>query len=310
MEPEAKRLIGAGCIAAAILLVAGVALWWLARPADVIIGSKNFTESRLLAEIMAQAVERRTGLRVERRELGSTGLCWDALGKGAIHAYPEYTGTLLSDILKLSPIADPLLALEQVRTGLSSEPDIVLGRPFGLNDTYVLAMRQDEALRLGVTRISDLAKHPSLIAGFTSEFNQRPDGWPGLAKHYGVRLDAPPVDLSPGHMYQAVRDGQVGVISAFSTDARLRQFSLTALIDDRRFFPAYEALPVMNREQVVRYPAIAAALDDLAGRIDDAVMTGLNQRVDLEGQAVAAVAARFLDGLAPTHPPTAIQTER
>lgn len=297
MDPEKRYFVIGGLIAALVLLLAVGSLWLLARPSDVVIGSKNFTESRLLAEIMAQAVERRTGLRVQRRELGSTGLCWDALAKGAIHAYPEYTGTLLTDILKQPPVADPLAALEQVRAGLANRPDLLLGRPFGLNDTYVLAMRADHAQRLGVTRISDLAQHPTLVTGFTSEFNQRPDGWPGLAKHYALHLDRPPVDLSPGHMYQAVRDGQVAVISAFSTDARLRQFALVALIDDRRFFPAYEALPVMRHDRIAAHPAVAEAWAALAGRIDDATMTGLNQRVDLDGELVATVAAAFLDGL-------------
>ena len=297
MEQEKKHLIVGGLTAGAALLLGVIALLLLSRPAELVIGSKNFTESRLLAEIMAQAAERRAGIRVERRELGSTGLCWDALGKGAIHAYPEYTGTLLTDILKQPPVADPLVALDQVKAGLMKQSDLVLGNPFGLNDTYVLAMRQDEANRLKVTRITDLVQHPDLVAGFTSEFNQRPDGWPGLAKHYGLKLDRPPVDLSPGHMYQAVRDGQVAVISAFSTDARLPQFKLIALVDDRRFFPAYEALPVMRMDQVTKYPAVAEAWATLAGKIDDATMTGLNQRVDLGGEPVAVVASSILDRL-------------
>jgi osmoprotectant transport system permease protein len=299
MEPEKKHLLIGGAGAIVVLLLSVGALWLLARPADLVIGSKNFTESRVLAEIMAQAAERRTGLRVERRELGSTGLCWDALGQDAIHAYPEYTGTLLTDILRQPSVADPLAALELVRTGLADRPDLLLGKPFGLNDTYVLAMRRDEAKRLGVTRISDLARHPDLVAGFTSEFNQRPDGWPGLAKRYGLKLDRPPVDLSPGHMYQAVRDGQVAVISAFSTDARLHQFALAALVDDRRFFPAYEALPVMRRDCAERHPAVSLAWAELAGQIDDATMMELNQRVDLGGEAIARVAASFLDRLKP-----------
>lgn len=297
MQHEKKQmLIGLVTVAGALALGV-VSLLLLSRSADLVIGSKNFTESRLLAEIMAQAAERRAGIRVERRELGSTGLCWDALGKGAIHAYPEYTGTLLTDILKQPPVADPRIALDQVKAGLGQRPDLVLGKPFGLNDTYVLAMRQDEAKRLNVTRISELAQHPDLVAGFTSEFNQRPDGWPGLAKHYGLKLDRPPVDLSPGHMYQAVRDGQVTVISAFSTDARLPQFKLIALVDDRLFFPAYEALPVMRLDRITMYPAVAEVWASLAGRIDDATMTSLNQRVDLDGVPVAQVAAYFLDNL-------------
>lgn len=297
MESEKKYVLIGSLFGVIALILAVGALWLLTHPADLVIGCKNFTESRLLAEIMVQAAERRAGIRAKRLELGSTGLCWDALAKDAIHAYPEYTGTLLTDILKQPPLADPFAALVQVRAGLADRPDLILGRPFGLNDTYVLAMRADEARRLGVTCISDLAHHPAIIAGFTSEFNQRPDGWPGLAKHYRLRLERPPVDLSPGHMYQAVRDGQVAVISAFSTDARLRQFDLTALGDDRRFFPAYEAIPVMRQERLSRYHAVTTAWDDLAGQINDATMMELNQRVDLGGERVATVAASFLDSI-------------
>jgi osmoprotectant transport system permease protein len=297
MEREVKQMLWAGIAALVVLITAAIALWLLARPAEIVIGSKNFTESRLLAEIMAQAVERRTGRFVRRHELGSTGLCWDALCSGAIHAYPEYSGTLLTDILKQPTLSDPAAALAQVAKGLANHPQVRLGRPFGLNDTYVLAMRQDEALRMDIGRISDLARHPGLIAGFTSEFNQRPDGWPGLARHYDLHFDRPPVDLNPGHMYQAVRDGQVAVISAFSTDARLRQFQLLALADDRLFFPAYEALPVFRQDLIERHPDITAVWAAIAGHIDDATMMALNQRVDLDGEPVAIVAASFLDGM-------------
>jgi glycine betaine/choline ABC-type transport system substrate-binding protein len=307
MESEQRRLAWAGAGLLAILTLAMAALWWLARPADIVIGSKNFTESRILAEIMAQAAERQTGLRARRRELGSTGLCWDALAKGAIDAYPEYTGTLLTDILKQQPLAEPLAALQAVRDGLRCRPDLTIGLPFGLNDTYVLAMRAADAAQRHVTCISDLAGHPDLTAGFTSEFNQRPDGWPGLARHYGIRLGRSPVDLSPGHMYLAVQDGQVAIISAFSTDARLRQFGLTVLADDRRFFPAYEALPVMRSGRLAEHPGLAAAWQAIAGRIDDATMTRLNQRVDMEGEDISSVAKSFLDGLPAPSPVTDLE---
>ncbi|MEK7415548.1 MAG: glycine betaine ABC transporter substrate-binding protein [Planctomycetota bacterium] len=306
MDPEKKQILIAAVIVVVVMALSIGTLVIMGRSADLVIGSKNFTESRLLAEIMAQLAERCTGIDVVRRELGSTGLCWDALGKGAIHAYPEYSGTLLTDILKQPPVADPRVALERVKSHLGIRPDLLLGHPFGLNDTYVLAMRADEAKRLHIAHISDLAQHADLIVGFTSEFNQRPDGWPGLAQHYGLHVDRPPVDLSPGHMYQAVRDGQVAVISAFSTDARLRQFALIALIDDRHFFPAYEALPVMRQDVLTKFPEVAKAWAELAGRIDDATMTELNQRVDGGGESVAHVAASFLDHLG-LHAPSSLK---
>lgn len=291
----ASRPLIIGCIVLiSILLLSGAALWSLSRPGAIIVGSKNFTESRLLAEIMAQVIEREAGLSVERKELGSTTLCWGALKTGAIHLYPEYSGTVLADILKQTPLGDPVAAMVKVREAMPDDGEIVAAQPFGLNDTYVLAMRRDEAKRLGITRISDLGNNPDLTAGFTSEFNQRQDGWLGLSQHYRLKFTRPPVDLAPGHMYQAVRDGQVALISAFSTDARIRQFNLVTLEDDRQFFPAYEAIPLMRSDIVQKYPRIKTAMGKIAGRINDMAMMELNHRVDLGGEPIAHVASEFV----------------
>ncbi len=294
-SPERPQLLIAAKLAAVVVLLGGLCLYLLARPAEVVVAAKNFTESRLLAEVIAQAIERHAGLAVDRRELGSTGLCWDALGSGAIDLYPDYSGTLLADVLRRAPISDPVRALAEVRQHLPMERGVEVLAPFGFNDTYVLAMRRDTAERLTIVRLSDLRAHPGLVAGFTSEFNQRADGWPGLAARYGLRFDRLPVDLAPGHLYQAARDGQVELISAFSTDARLRRFDLIPLADDLGFFPAYQAVPVVRRALLQRHPQLRPILEQLAGTIDDDTMMALNAEVDLDGRPVTQVAAGFLD---------------
>lgn len=278
-------------------VTAGLGLWRMSARGHLVIGAKNFTESRVLAEIMAQVIERQTGLTVDRRELGSTGLCHDGLLSGALHLYPEYSGTLLTDILKEAPIADPVKAMEKVRVLLEQKGTLQTLEPFGLNDTYVLSMRADEAKSRGIARISDLKKHRDLKAGFTSEFNQRPDGYPGLAKHYGLAFNSGPVDLAPGHMYGAVVEGHVQLISAFSTDARIQKFDLVRLEDDQQFFPAYQAVPLLRKDFATTYPEVVAALATLAGKIDDTTMLALNFQVDVEGIPVKEVARRFVESL-------------
>lgn len=276
---------------------AGLGLWAISTRGQVVIGAKNFTESRVLAEIMAQAIETRTGLTVDRRELGSTSLCYDGLQSGALHLYPEYSGTLLTDILKEPPIADPVKAMEKVRVLLDQKGALQALEPFGLNDTYVLSMRAEDAKSRGIECISDLKKHRDLKAGFTSEFNQRPDGFPGLAKHYGLEFNAAPVDLAPGHMYGAVVDGHVQIISAFSTDARIQKFGLVQLKDDLQFFPAYQAVPLLRKDFALKHPEVVKALAVLAGKIDDTTMLALNFQADVEGIPVKEVARRFMETL-------------
>jgi glycine betaine/choline ABC-type transport system substrate-binding protein len=153
MPTKPKPLLTFAVALSSILLVSAIGLWSMSRRGEIIIGSKNFTESRLLAEIMAQVIEREAGLTVERKELGSTTLCWGALGTGAIHVYPEYTGTLLSDILKQKPLADPATALAKIREIMPAGGLIEVADPFGLNDTYVLAMRSKESKLLGISHI-------------------------------------------------------------------------------------------------------------------------------------------------------------
>lgn len=300
-SPTRWALVALGLLTVAALCLVG--LQRLEQRSNLVIGSKNFTESRLLAALMAEAVEGQSGLTVQVRELGSTTLCFEALRTGAIDLYPEYTGTLLVDILQQPAIAAPGPALQAARELAASRYPMSVLDPFGFNNTYVLVMDSAEAARKGIRDISDLNGHPELRAGFTSEFNQRPDGYPGLARHYGLRFQSPPVDLAPGHMLAALARGQVQLASAFSTDYRIRQFNLAELRDDKLFFPDYQAVPLVRQEALERFPALLPALQRLGGCLDDPTMRELNRRVEQDGTPVGQVAQEFWLQLAVTAVP-------
>lgn len=264
--------------------------------ARLVIGCKNFTESRFLANLLATAIRERTGLDCQVRELASTSLCYDALRAGAIDLYPEYTGTLLVEVWKQGFESDSHVALERVRE-LAEERGLVALCPFGFENTYVLAVRPELAERLNLTRASQLAAHPELVMGFPSEFNERPDGYPGLKRHYKLHFDSPPVDLAPGHMYAAAARGQVDVISAFSTDPRIQQFKLVLLEDDGQFFPSYEALCLVNALTLESYPQLRPVLASLAGTLDEKTMQAMNGRIDLSDVPVRQAAEEFFRAL-------------
>jgi osmoprotectant transport system permease protein len=265
----------------------------VAGPADaaeaVRVGSKSFTESYVIAEIAAQVLEA-TGERVERRVgLGGTGIAYRAVAHGSVDLYPEYTGTISRAILK-----DPSVeSVDAIRAGLRDR-GLTISAPLGFENTYALAVRADLARRLGLERISDLARHPELTAAFTSGFLERDDGWPGLRRHYGLTL-AGVRAIEHALAYQAVASGTVDVIDVFSTDGRLTRAGLVVLRDDRGFFPVYAAVLIARTDFVERHPRAWAALEEaLAGRLDGITMTRLNALADLEGRSARQVAARFL----------------
>lgn len=276
------------CAALVTLLVVLVAP---AAHAEVVrVGSKSFTESYVLAEIAAQAIETTGGARVERRlGLGGTGITYRAVAHGSIDVYPEYTGTISRAILK-DPAAE---SVETLRARLRPL-GLTISAPLGFENTYALAVRADVARRLGLERISDLARHPELSAAFTSGFLERDDGWPGLRRHYGLGLtDVRAIEHALA--YQALASGTVGVIDIFSTDGRLTRGGITVLRDDRRFFPAYSAVLLSRLEFVERAPQAWAALERaMVGRLDGGTMTRLNALADLDGRSIRQVAARFL----------------
>ncbi len=262
----------------------------------IIVGSKNFTESDLLGEIVAQQIERRTGLRAERRfHLGGTFVCHQAITSGQIDLYVEYTGTAYTAVLKLPPLKDRDSVRRVVAAQYAQRFDLVWGPPLGFNNSFAILVRRSDAERHGLRRISDLTTWaPRWHAGFGYEFLERTDGFPGLARLYGLRFAAPPTAMDLGLTYRALADGKVDVIAGNSTDGQIEALGLVALDDDRGYFPPYQAAPVTRGRTLSAHPALAAALSELAGRISDADMRRLNALADVAHRDIASVARTWL----------------
>jgi glycine betaine/choline ABC-type transport system substrate-binding protein len=260
----------------------------------VVVGSKNFTEQVVLGEVIAALLESR-GFATDRRlNLGGTMLCHEAVRSGQLDVYVEYTGTALTEILKLPAMTDPARVLQVVRERYR-EIGLDVGAPLGFDNTYALAMRRDRAGALGIRRISDLARHAeTLRVGLFGEFLEREDGLPGLLRTYGFRFAIPPREMDLGLLYQALARGQVDLVVGSATDGLIAALDLVVLEDDRRYFPPYDAVPVANRESLAAHPGLASALAALAGRLDAATMRRLNHAVDGDHRAPSEVARAFL----------------
>ncbi len=254
----------------------------------VTVGSKNFTESYILAEIIAQLLESE-GARVARRfGLGGTLIAWQALSNGGIDVYVEYSGTVAQAILSL----DDSPPFEALNERLADE-GLQLLAPLGFNNTYGLAMRRDIAQEQGITRISDLVgAHSELNIVVSHEFLNRQDGWPGLRRVYG--FDTTPGGIEHGLAYQALERGTIDVTDVYSTDGELVRYDLVVLDDDAGFFPEYLAAPLVRRDMP---PGFNAVLSRLGGTLDDAAMQQLNAAVVFDGSSFAEAASGFLGGL-------------
>lgn len=264
-------------------------------PGTVHIGAKNFTEQFILGELMARLIEERTSLDVRRHpNLGGTMICHGALQNGEIDLYPEYTGTGLTAVLGLGAVSDAARALELVREEYSRRFQVEWLEPFGFNNTYAITVRADDAEANGWRTIADLrSRAETLAAGFTAEFSERPDGYPGLRERYGFRFGSVK-DLDPALMYEAIANGEVDVICAFATDGRIATHNLVPLADDLGFFPPYQAAPVVRQDALRAFPELRRALAPLAGLLDDETMQRLNFQVDDEKSGPRAVAEAFL----------------
>jgi osmoprotectant transport system permease protein len=254
------------------------------------IGSKRFTESYILAHVLGQAAAPALPAPPQVREgLGNTAIVYEALRSGSIDLYPEYAGTVSLEILKS---AKPL-SLEEMNRQLAPL-GLAAAIPLGFNDGYALAMRADDAKRLGIRSISDLAKHPELRLGLSNEFIGRADGWPGLAKAYG--LPQRPTGLDHGIAYDAITQKQVDVMDIYTTDAKIGHLGLAVLDDDRKYFPRYDALVLYRADVPQKFPRAWAALRKLEGRIGEPAMIAMNAQAELQGQKFDAIAREFLAG--------------
>ncbi len=265
------------------------------REAEIRIGSKNFTEQFILGELMAQMIEEHMGLKVQRVfNLGGTVICHEALARGEIDLYPEYTGTGLTAILKEEVPDDPAVVFDLVRNAYLERFSCVWLSPFGFNNTYAITVRRSDAQQNNWDSIAALRQAaPDLKAGFTSEFLERPDGYRGLQATYAFAFGEAR-DMGPELMYQAAAQGDVDVICAFATDGRIPAYELQVLTDDKAYFPPYHAAPVARQQTLNTFPGLGDVLGRLAGLLDDESMQQLNYQVDEEKRAPADVARDFL----------------
>ncbi len=281
----------AAAAAALVLAFAGC------RPGGrpVRIGSKNFTEQVILGEILAQALEAQ-GVAVDRRlNLGGTFVCHNAMKAGELDLYPEYTGTAYTAILGEKPISDPAAVRSAVAEAYRTRWGLVWSPPLGFENDFALVVRQADAARWNLRKISDLKGHEKdLRPGFGYEFIERADGFAGLTRAYGLAFPSRPVEMDLGLLYQALETGRVDLIAGNSTDGLIAAFNAVVLEDDRRYFPPYEAAFVVRGRVWRERPAVRRVLEELGGAIDSSEMRALNAAVDRDKRRPEEVAREFL----------------
>ncbi len=298
-NPSKARTTVATIAIFGLLMVAAWGVWldWPSRAADrIVIGSKDGSEMILLGHMLSDLVEDQTGLTVDRRfNLGGTLICFRALTQGGLDAYVEYTGTALTTILKEPPENDPARVRDRVRKGLAEHDGVTMLTPFGFENTFAILMRRADSERLHIRTLSDLALHASeLRPGFGPEFMNRPDGYPGLVRTYGLRFATAPREMDRNLLYQALAQGSIDLAAGDSTEGRIAALDLVLLEDDRRNFPPYEAVPLVNSASLMHHPGLNEVLDRLAGKISGETMRRLNSEVDIQHHDPAKVARDFL----------------
>ncbi|MGA9156248.1 MAG: glycine betaine ABC transporter substrate-binding protein [Candidatus Sulfotelmatobacter sp.] len=277
------------------------ALWLLSSCATshsnrIVIGSKNFTESLILGELLAQQIEAHSHLKVERRfYLTGTYICQQALLAGRIDMYPEYTGTALTAILKQKVGGDKAEVYQQVKSQYEARLGLTLGPPFGFNNTFAMEIRGEDARRLNLKTLSQAAAFaPHWRAGFGYEFMERPDGYAGLAAAYGLHFAGPPRIMDLGLLAPALKDHQIDIAAGNATDGLIPAFDLFVLEDDRHYFPPYEAVAVVRQQTEQQHPEVAQAIAEIGGKISDQEMQRLNYALDGQHRDVKEVAHEFL----------------
>ena len=262
----------------------------------IVVGSKNFPEQALLGEIVAQYLEAKTQQRVERRfYLAGSYICQQALLAGRIDTYVEYTGTALTAILHDPIDSDSAAVFSKVQREYKQRFNLDVMSSLGFNNTFAIVIRGEDARRLHISKLSEAAQYsPQWRAGFGFEFMERPDGYPGLARVYGLQFGARPRILDLGLLYRALLDKQVDLVAGNSTDGLLGARDLTILDDDKHYFPPYEAVPIVREDSLARHPQMREALASLAGKISDAEMQRMNYAVAGENKDITDVARDFL----------------
>jgi len=269
----------------------------------IVVGSKNFTESFILGELIAQQIEAHTNLKVERRfYLAGTYICQQAMLAGRIDIYPEYTGTALTAILKQGIFSDKRAVYERVKDEYERRFGLTLGPAFGFNDTFAMEIRGEDARRLNVKTLSQAAQFaPQWRAGFGYEFMERHDGYRGLVATYGLHFAEEPRIMDLGLLARALKGRQIDFAGGNATDGLIPALDLVALEDDRHYFPPYEAVPVIRQQALQLHPEITPLLADLGGKISDEEMRKMNYAVDAQHRDTQDVVREFLKskGLVP-----------
>jgi osmoprotectant transport system substrate-binding protein len=294
-----KRIKWIGLLTAlAVILAAGTAS---AADKQLVIGSKNFTEQRILSEIMIQLLEKNGFATVDKTGLGGTLVARTALENGQIDTYMEYTGTALVTMLKEKKvITDPAACYDFVKKADLERNGLVWMPMMPFNNTYCLMMRGDDAAAKGIKSLSDLSAyvkaHPDTIRfGTNEEFYARPDGYKPLQKKYDFKFPRDKIiKMTPGLLYKALKEGDVDVAMGFATDGRIKGFGLVVLEDDLKYFPVYNPAPVFKKDVADKYPQLESIFAALAKKLDTETMTALNFAVDGEHKAVKEVVAQWL----------------
>lgn len=262
----------------------------------VVVGSKNFTESFILGELVAQQIESHTNLKVERRfYLAGTYICQQAMLAGRIDIYPEYTGTALTAVLKQNASSDKTEVFQRVKSEYERQFRLTLGPALGFNDTFAMEIRGEDARRLNVRTLSQAAQFsPQWRAGFGYEFMERPDGYRGLVATYGLHFAEEPRIMDLGLLARGLKDHQIDFAGGNATDGLIPALDLFALEDDRHYFPPYEAVPVIREEVAQQHPEVVSALALLAGTISDSDMQRMNYAVDAQHRDPQDVVREFL----------------
>ena len=286
---------GSGALSACILSLITLLSCGKHKQEKIVVGSKNFTEQIVLAELFAEEIEARAGLPVERKvDLGGTLLCHDALVSGKIDLYPEYTGTALLAVLKDPIEKDPEKVLARVQSEYRSRFAVEVLPPLGFNNSFAMVVRGEEAARLRLRTVSDIVPYaPKWRAGFGYEFIERPDGYHGWAAAYGIHFASEPKVLDLGLLYRALEDKKVEIVAGNSTDGVIESLHMAVLEDDRHYFPPYEAVPLVRSSTLQKYPEVRTAIGALAGKISENEMRQMNFEVDGQHREVADVVRQF-----------------
>ena len=263
--------------------------------ADIIVASKDFTEQDILGELLAQQIEATTNLKVDRRfRLGGSFICHSAITSGKIDAYIEYTGTSFTGILKQKPVNDPKEVYQKLKQLYAQQFNLEVMPSLGFENTFAMIIRGEDAKRNNIQTLSQASQYtPQWRGGFGYEFLEREDGFPGLAKTYGLLFAKPPQIMDLGLVYRALIQKQVDMVAGSSTDGQISRLDVVVLKDDKKYFPPYEAAPIVRQEILKKYPEVRTAIASLTGKISADEMRQLNYLVEGELRDVKDVVQEF-----------------